>query len=147
MRSYKMHHHEHVEFRVLVEVSYCNCRDVLIWWLGYTVDPQCCYSVHNHRRSPIMQRTSLYVHMMETVLLKPVTSYNVITWMPTCTNAVTQHCSVTLPWECCTLLNCICYFLHDLSSNRLCLGKYASIPSLWHLCTNATSLESLHLYG
>ena len=56
----------------------------------------CCYHAYDHSRSAVMRRTSLHIHVVETVLLQPVTSYNVMTGMLTCTNTVTQHCSVTL---------------------------------------------------
>ena len=40
--------------------------------------------VCDHSRSPVMQHTSLHLYVVETVLLKAVTPFNVITWMLTC---------------------------------------------------------------
>ena len=67
-------------------VHSCVTTDVVMYVVSICrQDLRCCYSIRNHSQSPIMRRTSLHVHVVETVLLKQVTSYNIMTWMPMCT--------------------------------------------------------------
>ena len=69
------------------DIGYCpiNCVTTNVVIRLVEVDPVtirgCYYHAYDHRRSAVMQSSSLHIHVVETVLLQPVTSYNIITRM------------------------------------------------------------------